>query len=146
MSVAKSRASAVWEGDLLSGKGRVRPASDVFPELPLTWAARAERKPGTTSPEELLAAAHAGCFSMALSNILAKGGTPAERLEVSAEATFEKAADGFKVTSIVLDVMGRVKGITAEKFAEAAKQAGDGCPISKALKNNVEIRVNARLQ
>ncbi|MEM4417173.1 MAG: OsmC family peroxiredoxin [Nitrososphaerota archaeon] len=145
MSGAISRAEAVWEGDLLSGRGKVRPGSKVFPEQEITWAARAERKPGTTSPEELLAAAHAGCFSMALSNILAKAGTPPERLEVSAEATFEKVEDGYRVTRIVLNVAGRVKGLTAEKFVEAAKQAGDGCPISKALKNNVEIVVNARL-
>jgi osmotically inducible protein OsmC len=145
MSAAISRAQAVWEGDLLSGKGRVSPGSKVFPEQVITWAARAERTPGTTSPEELLAAAHAGCFAMALSNILAKAGTPAERLEVSAEASFQKMEDGYRVTKIVLNVVGRVKGITAEKFAESARQAGDGCPISKALKNNVEIVVNTRL-
>ncbi len=145
MSVARSRAGAVWSGDLFHGKGTVSVESRVFQEQPISWAARTERTQGTTSPEELLAAAHASCFSMALSNILAKNGTPAERIEVKAEVTFEKVAEGFKVTSVTLDVVGSVKGITAEKFTEAAKQAGEGCPISKALKGNVEIRVNARL-
>jgi osmotically inducible protein OsmC len=145
MSVARSRAEAVWRGDLFTGKGTISVGSRVFQELPISWAARTERTQGTTSPEELLAAAHASCFSMALSNILAKNGTPAEKLEVTAEASFEKVAEGFKVTSITLNVVGSVKGLTAEKFAEAARQAGEGCPISKALKGNVEIRVNARL-
>ena len=140
------RAEAVWEGDLLSGRGRLSAkSSGAFKDLAVTWAARAETPDGKTSPEELLAAAHASCFSMALSAGLAKNRTPATRLEVSAQVTFEKAGAGFKVTSSALEVKGTVKGLDQAGFAKAADAAKDGCPISQALKGNVELSVKATL-
>lgn len=142
---AKRRAVAVWEHDLLKGSGRFKVDSGAFPEMPVTWAARTEASGGKTSPEELLAAAHASCFAMAFSAGLARAGTPPERLEVAATCTFDKVGDGWKVTTMELHVVGRVPGIEAAAFAEAAQKAGAGCPISNALKNNVEIRVTAKL-
>ncbi len=142
---AKRRAVAVWEHDLLKGSGRFKVDSGAFPEMPVTWAARTEASGGKTSPEELLAAAHASCFAMAFSAGLGRMGTPPERLEVAATCTFDKVGDGWKVTTMELQVVGRVPGIDAAAFAEAAQKAGAGCPISNALKNNVEIRVTAKL-
>jgi osmotically inducible protein OsmC len=140
------RADAVWEGDLVSGKGRVSArSSGTFTDQAITWASRTEEPNGRTSPEELLAAAHASCFAMALSAALAKARTPAERLEVRAAVTFDKADQGFKVTSSALEVTGRVKGIDEAAFARAAEGAKDGCPISQALKGNVALSVKASL-
>lgn len=126
----ESRADATWEGDLLGGHGHVTPASGAFPELQLTWNARAQSRENGTSPEELLAAAHAACFSMALSNDLAKAGHPPERLETTARVGFQ-AGEG--VTGIRLSVKGSVPGLDAAGFKEAADEARQNCPISKAL-------------
>jgi osmotically inducible protein OsmC len=140
------RAEAVWEGDLLSGKGRVSAkSSGMFADKPVSWAARTETPDGKTSPEELLAAAHASCFAMALSAGLAKNKTPATKLEVSAQVTFDKVGAGFKVTASALEVKGAVKGLDQNGFAKAAEAAKDGCPISGALKGNVELSVKATL-
>jgi lipoyl-dependent peroxiredoxin len=139
---AVSRAEAVWQGDLTSGGGRVAPASGAFPELGVTWAGRTERSPGTTSPEELLAAAHAACFSMAFSNGLAKAGHVAERLVTTAEVTF---VPGTGITSSHLTVRGRVPGIDAPEFERLAAEAKDGCPVSRALHGNVELKIEAAL-
>jgi osmotically inducible protein OsmC len=140
------RAEATWEGDLLSGAGRVSAVTTgVFTDLPVTWAARTEEAGGKTSPEELLAAAHAACFSMALSNTLAKAGTPPTRLEVSAEVTFAKVGEGWKVASSALRVQGTVPGADEASFRGAADKAKDSCPISVALKGNVELSVDASL-
>ena len=140
-------ARAVWSGDLFSGSGDVSSGtSDHFRSLPVTWGARTEDPQGRTSPEELLAAAHAACFSMALSNNLAKAGTPADRLEVSAEVTFDKLEPGWRVVSSALTVRGRVPGADESTFREAAEGARDNCPISQALKNNVELTVQATLE
>jgi len=144
--VAESRAEAVWEGDLAHGSGRVGGDSGVFDGLQLSWRARTEGPGGgKTSPEELLAAAHAACFSMALSNGLAQNGTPPERLEVRAVCTFDKVGDGFAITTMELSVEGRVPGIDAAAFEEAAEQAKEGCPVSRALDGNVEITMQPRL-
>ncbi|HXG40141.1 MAG TPA: OsmC family peroxiredoxin [Candidatus Limnocylindrales bacterium] len=141
------RAEARWQGDLFSGSGVVSAATTgLFRELPVTWASRTEAPDGRTSPEELLAAAHAACFSMALSNGLAKAGTPPERLDVAAEVTFAKLDGGWGVTRSALTVRGRVPGATPESFREAAEAAKDGCPISRALKGNVELSVEATLE
>lgn len=145
MSAVISRAKAVWEGDLFNGKGVVSFDSGALPQKEITWAARSSKIPGMTSPEELLAAAHAGCFAMALSNILAKEGKPATRLEVTADAVFTKTDEGFKITEITLTVVGVVPGMDQTGFAKAASAAGEGCPVSKALKGNVKINLNARL-
>ena len=140
------RAEATWSGDLQTGKGTVSAVtSGAFAELPVSWAARTETSDGRTSPEELVAAAHAACFSMAFSNELAKAGHPAERLDVSAEVTFDKGDAGWRVTTSVLTVEGRVPGMSAPEFEKLAQAAKDGCPISKALAGNVELSVKASL-
>jgi len=141
------RADATWQGDLLSGTGTVTATSSAaFGPLPVTWASRTETADGRTSPEELLAAAHASCFQMSFSGRLARNGTPAEKLTVSAVVTFDKTDTGWKVAASALTVRGRVPGIDAATFAELAAGAKDGCPISGALKGNVELSVEATLE
>jgi osmotically inducible protein OsmC len=141
------RAEVVWEGDLIHGKGTLDAStSKAFSSLPVTWASRTEAADGRTSPEELLASAHASCFAMALSFGLANGGTPPERLEVSASVTFDRVGEGFKVVSSALTVRGRVPGLDAAGFQKAAEGAKDGCPISGALKGNVDLSVDAKLE
>jgi osmotically inducible protein OsmC len=141
------RADATWEGDLLSGSGVVSASSSgAFSSLPVSWASRTEASNGKTSPEELVAAAHAACFSMAFSAGLAKAGHRAERLDVSAEVTFDKLEGGWTVTKSALTVRGVVPGIDQAGFLAAAEAARDGCPISRALKGNVELSVDATLQ
>jgi osmotically inducible protein OsmC len=141
---AEKRAEVTWEGDLMSGNGTIeRVGSGAFGPLGVSWAARTgEGQAELTSPEELVAAAHAACFSMALSNMLAEAGTPPEGLSVSAVVTF---VPGTGITASRLDVEGRVPGISEDAFREAAERAKDGCPVSGALKGNVELSVTARL-
>jgi osmotically inducible protein OsmC len=144
---ALRRADATWSGDLMSGSGKVTAAtSNAFADLPVTWASRTEAPDGRTSPEELLAAAHAACFSMAFSNGLAKAGHPAERLDVSAEVTFDKVEAGWRVTRIALTVRGRVPGIGRDEFTSAAEAAKDGCPVSQALSPSIDVSVEATLE
>ncbi|MCI4330099.1 MAG: OsmC family peroxiredoxin [Thermoplasmata archaeon] len=143
---AKRTAEAVWEHDLLKGHGRVKGLSGGLAETPVTWVARTEASGGKTSPEELLAAAHAACYSMAFAAALGRGGTPPERLHVSATVTFDKVGDGWKVTTSELAVKGKVPGMTAEKFSAAATAAEGGCPISNAIRGNVAITVTATLE
>lgn len=126
----ESRADAVWSGDLIGGSGTVRPASGAFPVVTLTWRQRAESRESGTSPEELIAAAHAGCFAMALSSGLAQAGHPAERLETSARVRFQA---GQGITGIQLQVRGRVPGMDEAAFRAAAETASQNCPVSKAL-------------
>ena len=141
------RAEVSWSGNLATGTGTVSAiSSGAFDSLPVSWAARTESPEGKTSPEELLAAAHAACFAMAFSGGLGRAGTPPERLEVSAEVTFDKVEAGWKVVSSALTVRGVVPGISAEDFVAAAEAAKDGCPISGALKGNVELSVVATLE
>ena len=136
------RAEATWNGDLMSGSGVVSAVSSgVFTDLPSTWEARAGESGGKTSPEELIAAAHASCYSMALSHVLSLAGTPATRLEVSATVTFEVDGQGPRVSSSALTVRGEAPGADAAAFQEAAEAAKDGCPISKALQGNVALSV-----
>lgn len=144
---AQRKASAVWSGDLASGNGTVTAVtSGAFSELPVSWPARSEEAAGgKTSPEELIAAAHAACFCMALSAGLGKAGHTPERLSVEATSSFEKGGDGFAFTSIALRVRGDVPGMDDTAFQEAADAASKGCPVSKALKNNVHISVDAAL-
>ena len=123
------RAEATWSGALATGSGSVSGVSSgSFSDLPVTWAARTETPEGRTSPEELVAAAHASCFAMALSGALARAGTPPERLDVSAEVTFDKLEPGWRVTSSALTVRGVVPGMSAADFAAAAESTKDGCP------------------
>ncbi|MGH2736704.1 MAG: OsmC family peroxiredoxin [Actinomycetota bacterium] len=140
--MAESRATAQWSGSLFEGKGNVTPESGAFGELPLTWEGRTDRPEGSTSPEELIAAAHSGCFSMALSNILAKGGNEADSLVTTAQVTFETEG-GPKISKIHLDVTGKVPGLDAAGFDEAVAAAKDNCPVSKALA--VDITASATL-
>jgi osmotically inducible protein OsmC len=141
------RAEATWSGSLTDGSGSVSAVSSgAFTELPVTWAARTEAPEGRTSPEELVAAAHAACFSMALSGALARAGTPPERLDVSAEVTFDKLEAGWRVVSSALTVRGRVPGMSAEDFNAAAEATKDGCPVSVALAGNVALSVEATLE
>jgi lipoyl-dependent peroxiredoxin len=144
MAVAERRAEVVWEGDLQGGGGKFTVGSGAMGEMAVTWTSRTERPEGKTSPEELIAAAHGSCFAMALSNVLAQGGTPPERLEISAVCTFD--VDNVIVSSVDLDVRGRVPGLDAEDFQSAVEQANQGCPVSNALRGNVEIRLNASLE
>lgn len=141
----QSTAQAVWQGDLPTGKGAVSTASAILDGQEVTWASRVERTTDTTSPEELLAAAHASCFAMTFSHALAQDGSTAERLEVVASASFDRAGEGYRVTSSRLSVHGLVPGIDEARFAELAREAAEGCPISQALAGNVEITVNASL-
>ena len=139
------RAEVHWNGDLMTGSGTVSAVSSgAFTDLPVSWAARTE-SPDRTSPEELVAAAHASCYAMAFSGRLARAGTPPTSLEVSAEVTFDKLEAGWKVTSSHLTVRGVVPGISAADFAAEAEAAKEGCPISGALKGNVELSVDASL-
>ena len=139
------RAEATWEGSLLEGSGTIESVgSGTFGPLDVSWQARTEDQRSETSPEELLAAAHAACFSMALAHSLAQDGHTAEHLSVSATVTFEP---GPGVTRSVLDVEGNVPGLDDTAFRQAAEQAKENCPISKALAGNVELTLaGARLQ
>jgi osmotically inducible protein OsmC len=139
---SESTATTVWEGSLTKGRGTTKAASGAIPEVEVTWAARTERTPGTTSPEELLAAAHGSCYCMALSHELGEAGTPPDRLEATATVSFV-AGEGVKSSHIV--VRGRVPGVDQAAFEAAASGAGENCPISAALRGNVEITVDATL-
>ncbi|KUN39948.1 peroxiredoxin [Streptomyces longwoodensis] len=135
-------AHTVWEGDLLEGNGVVTfDSSGAIGEQPVTWASRAQDADGKTSPEELIAAAHSSCFSMAFSNMLAKAGTPPTRLVTSADVTFQP---GEGITGIHLTVEGTVPGIDGDTFASVAEEAKTGCPVSQALKA-VPITLSAKL-
>ena len=141
----QSRATARWEGDLMSGKGTTSTASGTLRDAGLTWKARTEGAASATTPEELLAAAHASCFSMALSHALAQGGHPPTRLETSCTVEFgPKKGGGFEDRSSALEVKGWVPGIDPTAFTQAAEAAKNGCPVSGALK--IAMSVQATLQ
>ena len=136
------KASAVWQGGLKDGKGSLSSTSGVLASTPYSFGMRFENVPGT-NPEELIAAAHAGCFTMALSAQLGNAGMTAERLETTATVTLEKVGDGFSITKSHLDLVARVPGADKTAFDTAVKAAETGCPVSKLLK--AEISVTARL-
>jgi lipoyl-dependent peroxiredoxin len=142
---AERRAAVTWSGDLISGSGTIdEVGSGAFGPLDVSWAARAEEASGgKTSPEELIAAAHASCFSMALANVLAKAGNAPERLQTSAAVTF---VPGTGITSIALSVRGTVAGLDADGFRAAAEDAKMNCPVSQALAAVPEITVDAELE
>jgi lipoyl-dependent peroxiredoxin len=140
---AERTAEVTWSDSLLEGEGTIeRVGSGSFGPLDVTWASRTEEPQGRTSPEELIAAAHAACFSMAFSGGLAKAGTPPERLETSATVTF---VPGTGITKSALRVRGTVPGMDEAAFVEAAEAAKDGCPVSKALAGVPEITLDAAL-
>lgn len=146
MAVADRTASIVWEGDVRKGKGTVSlEDSGACGELGISLPTRTESPEGQTSPEELLAASHAGCYAMALSLTLTEDGNPPERLDATATATLDRAGEGFAVTTIELTVRGKVEGLDADGFEDAAKRAEKACPISNALRGNVDIQLSAQL-
>lgn len=141
----RSEGTANWQGDLFGGEGSVDLRSGAAGPLPVSWSSRTEEAAGKTSPEELIAAAHAACFSMAFSNELAGAGFPPENLDTHAVATFTKGDDGFRIRTMALSVDAVIPGIDADLFAEKAEAAKNGCPVSNALKGNVEISLTANL-
>jgi len=148
MPMAERRAEVIWEGNLVQGKGSVtKTGSGAFAAgLPVTWASRVERSDGRTSPEELIAMAHASCYAMALSHTLSEAGTPSTRLKVSAVVTVESVPGGIKVGESRLEVRGRVPGIDQARFEALARQGEQGCPISNALRGSVSILLKATLE
>ena len=141
--MADRTAHVTWSGSLMEGGGTITSVgSGAFGPLDVTWASRAEDSDGRTSPEELIAAAHAACFCMALSHGLAQGGTPADALDASATVTF---VPGTGITKIALTVRGSVPGLDEAAFLEAAEGARAGCPVSKALAAVPEITLDASL-
>jgi osmotically inducible protein OsmC len=144
MPIAERTATSQWEGDLARGNGVLNGASGALNDLAVTWASRTQRSDGKTSPEELIAAAHASCFSMALANELTQGGNPPERLEVSAKVTLDQRDESPTVTTSELTVSGRVPGIDESAFEQAAESARANCPISRAMAG-VDITVSASL-
>jgi osmotically inducible protein OsmC len=144
---ATRTATVTWTGTLAEGSGTVSAGtSALFTDLPISWSSRTEAPEGMTSPEELLAAAHASCFSMALSAGLARAGTPPDHMHVSASVTFDKVGDAWTVTRSELDVVGTVPGLDEAGFDAAAQDAKDNCPISRALRGNVELSVSSTLE
>jgi len=136
--------SAVWKGGLKSGKGEVKVGKGIF-EGSYSFPSRFEEGVGT-NPEELIAAAHAACLSMALAAGLERAGTPAERVSTRASATLEKVGESFRITRMRLEVRGKVPGIEGPAFQQAAEKAKEGCPVSNALKNNVAFELDAQLE
>jgi osmotically inducible protein OsmC len=144
MPMAERTATTGWDGDLAHGNGVVDGASGALNQLQVTWASRTQRSEGKTSPEELIAAAHSSCFSMALAHGLTEAGHQPEHLEVTAKVTLDERDGAPTVTTSELTVKGRVPGIDQAAFEQAAADAAKNCPISRALAG-VEISVNATL-
>lgn len=142
MPLMQSKANAVWEGNVTEGAGRVTVASGAFPEQEVTLSARTEGAEGRTTPEELIAAAHAGCYAMAFSATLTRNGTPPERLEVSAICSLDRTDAGLKISGMDLNVKGVVPGMDASEFEDFARKAEQACPVSNAIRGNVEIRLH----
>jgi lipoyl-dependent peroxiredoxin len=138
-----SSASAVWEGVLKTGRGHFTAGSGEF-EGDYSFRTRFEGAKGT-NPEELIAAAHASCLSMALALGLEKAGKPPTKISTTASCTIDKVGDGFKITRMRLEVRGEVPGLDQAGFAKAAEGAKEGCPVSQALKGNVQMELDARL-
>jgi len=146
MPMAVRVAEVSWKGNLTEGEGDLSlESSKILQGSPITWASRAEAPDGRTSPEELLAGAHASCYAMALSNTLTKGGTPPDSLEVRAECTLDRRDEAVAVTAMHIMVRGSVSGLDDAGFQEVAKRAEEGCPISNALRGNVDITLDAHL-
>ena len=141
------RADVKWVGALMQGKGSLTVGSGALGQQNVSWGSRTEEPGGNTSPEELVAAAHASCYAMAFSHTLGEAGHPPDSLNVSAVVTFAPIPEGgFRVSSSVLTVAGKVPGIDQAQFEDYAKQGEAGCPISNALRGNVDISVSATLE
>ncbi len=148
MPTAHSKATAVWHGDLMKGSGEVSLESGAMKGQAVSWSSRTQRdgsNAGKTSPEELIAGALAACFEMGLSNGLAQNGHAPDELRTTATATFDVGSGGVKITTIHLDVEGKVPGISADDFNAAVQEAKTGCPVGAALKGNVDITASAKL-
>lgn len=139
----KKHASAVWQGNLKDGKGTLSTQSGALKDNPYGFNTRFEDQPGT-NPEELIGAAHAGCFSMALSMMLGQAGLTAERIETQAVVTLDKVGEGFEITAVDLTLKAKIPGADANQFQQIANQAKEGCPVSKLLK--ARISLNATLE
>jgi osmotically inducible protein OsmC len=134
-----SEATTLWFGDLMSGSGTTSLDSSDAAEFPVTWNARAEGEAGRTNPEELLGAAHAGCFTMALSLILGEAGLTATQMDTSARVTLEQVEGGFAITAVHLTLRAKIPGADQAKFTELANKAKAGCPVSKVLKADITL-------
>ena len=139
----KTQGSAVWQGGIKDGKGAISTKSGALKDYPYGFSSRFEGKPGT-NPEELIGAAHAGCFTMALSLILGEAGLTAERMETTADVTLDKVGDGFEITASHLNVVATIPGAKPEQFAELANKAKAECPVSRAL-GAINVTLDARL-
>ncbi len=147
MVEVRRMATVGWQGDLTTGRGRLTTGSGTATGTSLSWDRRTGPGDpvGGTSPEELIAAAHAGCYSMSLANVLAARRTPHEGLDVSAQCVADTGPDGFAVTAVELEVRARVPGLDAATFAELAREAEHLCPVSRLMRGNVEVRLRATL-
>jgi lipoyl-dependent peroxiredoxin len=146
MPIATREAEVVWEGSLARGTGTLSSGSGALGELLVTWASRTERPDGKTSPEELIAAAHASCFAMALSLMLGENRTPPERLVVSAACTLDEVDGAPRITTVELTIRARVPGLEQASFELAVDRAAGLCPVSNALRGNVEISLDSKLE
>jgi lipoyl-dependent peroxiredoxin len=142
---AESSATTSWEGTIAHGSGQTTLASGAAGPLEVSWAKRADRAGNNTSPEELIAAAHTSCYAMAFSSELAEAGATPEHLDISATVSFDIVDGAPTITKVALTVRGSASGIDADGFARVAAVAKDGCPVSRALKGNVEITLDAAL-
>jgi osmotically inducible protein OsmC len=146
MPIATREAEIVWEGPLASGTGTLSSGSGALGELAVTWASRTEWPDGKTSPEELIAAAHASCFAMALSLMLGENHTPPERLTVSAACTLDEVDGAPRITTVELTIRARVPGLEQASFEQTVERAADLCPVSNALRGNVTISLSSELE
>ncbi|WPO99903.1 OsmC family protein [Pseudomonas sp. HR96] len=141
----KKTASAVWKGDLKTGLGSISTETGVLKDAPYGFKARFEDGPGT-NPEELIGAAHAGCFSMAFSMILGGANLKADEIKTKAEVTLDKVGEGFEITAVHLIMSAKIPGATQQQFEELSNAAKEGCPVSKLLKGGAKITLDATLQ
>ena len=146
MPLATRQAEIVWDGALADGAGTLSSGSGALSQLPVTWASRTEQPDGKTSPEELIAAAHAGCFAMALALMLGENHTPPERLVISAACTLDEIDGDPRITTLELAVRAQVPGVDQAELEQCVGRAGDLCPVSNALRGNVEISVRSELE
>jgi osmotically inducible protein OsmC len=145
MTALQRTASATWNGTVKAGQGQINAASGVLNHTPYSFATRFESQPGT-NPEELIAAAHAACYSMALTLTLNEKGYQPQQVQTQATCTVESQDGGFKITKIQLDTQGDVSGLDAETFKQIAQEAEQICPVSNALRGNVAIDLNASVK
>ena len=146
MTIAVRNAAVNWDGSLARGAGELTSGSGALSQLPVTWASRTEQPDGRTSPEELLAAAHASCFAMALALVLSEAHAPPQHLAVTAACTLDEVDGAPRITTVALTVRGIVAGVDVDDFERHLAAAGDLCPVSNALRTNVKISVHGYLE